>query len=117
MYVIAYCQGYGNRSGWGMLMGKNNRKMDGLVYTEKITSKRTEAIFLGLMILFILLLLWRLNAQNWDILGIVFACISILFLFYSLNYRALIIRLYPNALKLTFGIFSWTVPMGNVESI
>jgi hypothetical protein len=37
-------------------------------------------------------------------------------LFYALNYRTLVIRLTPAAIKLKFGIFTWTVPLDNVES-
>jgi hypothetical protein len=98
-------------------MGKSNRKMNGLLYAERITSNRTQALFLLLMILFLGLLFWHVNARSWDVLGIVFACFSVLFLFYSLNYRTLIIRLNLNVLRLTFGVFSWTVPLENIASI
>jgi Ca2+/Na+ antiporter len=87
------------------------------IYAEKISSNKTELLFLALMVLCALFLIWRVNVRAWDVLGIVFGCLSTLFLFYSLNYRTLIITLTSDALKLTFGIFSWTVPLDNVSSI
>jgi Ca2+/Na+ antiporter len=86
-----------------------------LIYTERISSNRTEALFLGFMILFLLLLIWRVNIGGLDVLAIVFLCFFSIFLFYSVNYRTLIIRLASESLKLTFGIFTWRVPLDNVE--
>jgi len=88
---------------------------DDLLYEERVSSKRTEALFLALAILFFLLLIWRLTAGSQDILAVAFFCLSGFFLFYLVNYRTLTIRLTPDSLKLTFGIFTWTVPLGNVE--
>lgn len=87
---------------------------DDLIYDERVTSKKTEVLFLALTILFFLLLIWRVSAGSLDILVAVFFCLFGLFLFYSVNYRTLIIRLTPESLKLTFGIFTWTVPLDNV---
>ena len=88
---------------------------DDLIYDERVTSKRTEVLFLALTILFFMLLIWRVTAGSLDILAAVFFCLFGLFLFYSVNYRTLIIRLTSESLKLTFGIFTWTVPLDNVE--
>ena len=88
---------------------------DDLIYDERVTSKRTEVLFLTLTILFFLLLMWRVNAGSPDILAAVIFCLFGLFLFYSVNYRTLIIRLTSESLKLKFGIFKWTVPLDNVE--
>ena len=88
---------------------------DDLIYDERVTSRRTEGLFLALTILFFWLLIWRVNAGSLDIVAAVFFCLFGLFLFYSVNYRTLIVRLTSEALKLTFGIFTWTVPFDNVE--
>ena len=88
---------------------------DDFIYDERVTSKRTEVLFLALTILFFLLLIWRVNAGSLDVLAVVFFCLFGLFLFYSLNHRTLIVRLTSESLKLTFGIFTWTVPLDNVE--
>lgn len=34
---------------------------DNLIYSERVSSKRTEALFLGLMMIFCLLFLWRVS--------------------------------------------------------
>jgi hypothetical protein len=86
-----------------------------ILYNERISSNRTEALFFALMIIFFFLLVWRVNAVNLDWVALVFACFFVIFLFYSLNYRTLLIRLTSVSLKLKFGIFIWTVPVNNVQ--
>ncbi len=88
---------------------------DTLTYTEKVSSNRTEALFLALTTLFLVLLVWRLNAGSPDLLAVGLFCLSGVFLFYSLNYRTLVIRLTPESLSLKFGVFTWVVPFDNVE--
>jgi hypothetical protein len=87
---------------------------DGLLYHERVSSNRTTALFLALTILFLLLFAWRVSDGRPDALGWVFLCFSSFFLFYTVNYRTLVIRLTPQSLKLTFGIFTWRVPLDNV---
>lgn len=86
-----------------------------LLYNERSSSHRTEALFITLTILFLILLIRRMSAGSLDILAVAFFCLFVLFLFYSVNYRTLIIRLTHESLKLTFGIFSWSVKLDNVE--
>ena len=62
-----------------------------------------------------MLLIWRVKAGGLGILAAVFFCLFSFFFFYSANYRTLTIRLTSESLKLTFGIFSWTVPLDNVD--
>jgi Ca2+/Na+ antiporter len=88
---------------------------DDLIYDERVTSKRTEVLFIGLTIIFFALLIWRVSIFSLDILAVVFFCLLSFFLFYSLNYRTLIIRLTSKCLKLIFGIFTWTVPLNNID--
>ena len=87
-----------------------------LIYEEKISSWRTEALFVLLTALFLLLLVRRVNSSGWDVLSILFFIFFMLFLFYCLNYLKLTIQLTSDYLKLTFGIFHWTVPMDNIEA-
>jgi hypothetical protein len=89
---------------------------DNLLYHERVTSNRTEILLLALAALFFLLLAWRVNADGLDVLAAVFLFFFVVFLFYSVNYRTLIIRLTPESLKLTFGIFTWTVALDNIEA-
>lgn len=88
---------------------------DNPIYDESVSSNGTEALFISLTILFFVLLIWRVNSAGLDILAVAFFCLFGFFVFYSVNYRTLVIRIAPDFLKLTFGIFTWTVPMDNIE--
>ncbi len=87
---------------------------DDLIYEERVSSGWTEALFLSLTALFFLLFIWRLNTGGSLFLRAAFFILFLFFLFYSVNYRTLMIRLTPESLKLKFGIFSWTIPLDNV---
>lgn len=90
---------------------------DGLVYEEKISSSRTEALFIGLAAIFFVLSIWRMSVAGLDALGIVFLLFFVLFVFYCLNYRILIVRIAQDSLKLKFGFFTWTIPPEDIEEI
>jgi hypothetical protein len=87
---------------------------DDLTYDERVTSNWTLMLFLGLTILFLMLFVWRVGAGGPGVLAVVFFIFFCFFLFYSVNYRTLRIHLNRQALKLKFGIFTWTVPLDNV---
>ena len=87
---------------------------DNLIYEERVSSNRTEALFSGFTILFLMLLIWRVSTGSSDILSAAFFFFFVFFFFHSVNYRTLIIRLTPESLKLKFGIFTWTIPLDNV---
>jgi Ca2+/Na+ antiporter len=89
---------------------------DDLMYEERVSSIRTEALFLALAVIFFLLLIWRVNVGGLNFLAVVFFCFFSIFLFYSVNYRNLLIRLNHESLKLTFGLFTWTVLLDNIET-
>jgi len=91
-------------------MGKNN------IYFEKVSSRRTGLLFIALTILFSMLLVWRVNVSGWNGLAVILLALSCFFLFYVVNYRTLIIQITSDVLKLSFGIFTWTVPFKNIES-
>ena len=88
---------------------------DGIIYYEKVTSKRTEWLFVGLTGLFFLLFAWRVKANAWNGFAVVFLVFFCFFLFCSINYRILLIRITSESLKLAFGIFRWTVPLAKIE--
>jgi hypothetical protein len=96
-------------------MRQSTDQTNNLIYTESISSNKTEALFLVLMMLSLLLLIWRVTSDGLDILAVAFICLFIIFLFYLLNYRTLLIHLTPDSLKLTFGIFTWTIPVDNIQ--
>lgn len=87
-----------------------------LLYREELSSPKTQALFIGLAALSGALAGWRIKAAHASRTGPVFLFFAALFSFYVLNYRTLLIRLTPAALKLTFGLFTWTVPLDNVAS-
>lgn len=88
-----------------------------LIYSEKLSSKRTELLFIALTLLFLLLFIWRVIAESVDFLAGIFLSFIVIFLFYVLNYRTLVIRLTSESLKLSFGIFTWTILLNNVAKI
>jgi hypothetical protein len=88
---------------------------DDLRYEERISSGRTQALFWGLMALFLVLSAWRVATTGWTPLTLTVLLASLFFLFYSLNYRTLVIRLTGTSLILRFGLFCWTIPLDNVE--
>jgi hypothetical protein len=68
------------------------------------------------MIVFFMLFIWRVGAVGLDWLSAVFSIFFLVFFFYSVNYRTLLIRITPAAIKLTFGIFTWAVPVNNIQT-
>ena len=82
---------------------------DNIIYEERVSSDWTEALFLGFTILFFVLLIRRMSTSGADILSAAFFFFFVYFSFYSVNFRTLIIRLTPEALKLKFGVFTWTM--------
>jgi hypothetical protein len=90
---------------------------DTLIYEEKISSSRTEALFIGLAAIFLVLSIRRMSVTGLDALGIVFLLFFVLFVFYCLNFRILIIRIAADSLILKFGIFTWTVPPDDIGEI
>jgi Ca2+/Na+ antiporter len=89
---------------------------DNILYHERVSSNRTEALFLALTIIFFVLLIWRVSVDRLDVLAAVFFLFFVVFFFYSVNYRTLIIRLNSESLILAFGIFTWTVALDAIEA-
>ena len=110
------CQAYGEDPAFARIADGAMLVIENLLYTERVSSKRTEMLFVVLTLLFFTLLIWRVTARGLDILVLVFLCLFAFFFFYALNYRTLTIRLTTRSLKLTFGIFTWNVPLDNIEA-
>lgn len=88
---------------------------DDPVYEEIVTSQRTSVLFVVLMLLFFSLFAWRVTAVGIGLSTIIFVCLFIMFLFYSLNYRTLIIQITSTSVSLKFGIFKWSIPRNTIE--
>ena len=89
--------------------------MDGTLYDETLSSARTETLFILLALIFFALFGWRLSMVGWNGWTITFLCISVFFLFYVFNYRTLKIHLTHESLQLSFGIFTWTIPIAHID--
>nr|MBC7245338.1 hypothetical protein [Chloroflexota bacterium] len=53
------------------------------IYEERLSSPRTEALFVVLTLLFLSLSTWRVTGRGLDGWGIVLLCLFAVFLFYS----------------------------------
>jgi hypothetical protein len=87
---------------------------DDLIYEERLSSWRTEAVFVALSVLFLALLTWRLIVSGFGAIAALYLFLSILFVFYALNYRILAICISTEGLQLKFGLFGWTIPWSAV---
>jgi len=85
-----------------------------LIYEERISSLRTEAVFVALAVLCLTLLAWRLFVSGYGTVAALFLFLSMFFIFYASNYRVLVVRMSEEGLWLKFGLFGWTVPWHNV---
>jgi hypothetical protein len=89
--------------------------MDGEIYHEKLSSVKTEGLFIALTVVFSILFVWRWLSIGWNGWTITILCLAAFFLFYVFNYRTLKIFLTPETLRLTFGIFTWTIAIANIQ--
>jgi hypothetical protein len=88
-----------------------------LIYEESVFSNRTEALFLALASLFSWLTV-RGRQTHWrGLFSAVTLSLAAFFLFYSINFRTLRIRLTSDQLEMKFGIFRWTVPLDHIEEV
>ena len=90
--------------------------MGKVLYEEKLTSLRTELAFICMALIsfsfFVLsLYFWSLHI----LIQPLFFSISVFFLFYTINYRVLHIRLTSTGLQLKFGLLHWQAQRGRVE--
>ena len=90
--------------------------MDDKTCNEELSSAKTEALFVVLTTVFLTVFVWHWLSTGWKGWAITFLCFFAFFLFYSLNYRILKIQLTTESLQLTFGIFTWKVPISNIKN-
>lgn len=89
---------------------------DGPIYSEKLSSKKTEALFISLTVLFAVPFAVFASRRLFGTWSILFFGLSAFFLFYALNYRVLIIQIDDVNLQLRFGLFHWIIPLSNIDS-
>mgnify|MGYP001146975263 CR=1 FL=1 len=86
------------------------------IYHEQLSSSKTTALFLVLTILFACTFVWRLLAVSMDWVAILLLVLACFFLFYTVNYKTLGILIRKEYLILKFGVFSWRIPLSNIDS-
>jgi len=86
-----------------------------VIYEEKVSSKRTELIFMLLVLLSFSLFTFFVATVRVGFLTVFFFCLTIFFLFCSLNYKTLVIRITPPTVELRFGIIKWSIPRNTIE--
>jgi len=84
------------------------------IYEERVSSLRTGAVFVALFVLCSALFAWRILASGYGAIAALCLFLSILFIFFALNYRVLVIHVSTEGLRLKFGLFGWTVPWHTV---
>jgi hypothetical protein len=87
-----------------------------LIYSEKVTSSKTTLLFVLLTLFFFYLMSLSINVLQNGFLAGLSRFLVVIFLFYTLNYHKLVIRITQTSLRLNFGLFRWTVPLDNIES-
>jgi hypothetical protein len=87
------------------------------LYEEKISSVRTEVLFVALAFLFLALLYWRLIVTGFGVIAGILLLLSLFFSFYALNYRVLAIGISAEDLHLRFGVFGWKIPLNSIEEV
>jgi hypothetical protein len=86
------------------------------LYQEHLSSTRTEALFIVLTLVPLAAFAGRVQVAGLDGWSIALLLVAALFLFYSFNYRTLVIRIGPESLRLRFGLFEWAIPLENIET-
>lgn len=86
------------------------------LYTEKLLSNKTHALFLILTFVFLALAIWRWLVSGLSGWAVVLTILFAFFLFYVFNYRTLKIRITSETLQLTFGIITWKIPISNINN-
>jgi len=90
-------------------------KPNPVIFHEKLKSNRTLALFLGLMLVFLVLMSLRWITSGFGFVAGLLFFLALTFFFYSLNFRTLEVSLTSESLTLRFGIIKWSVAIDNVE--
>ena len=87
-----------------------------IVYEEKVRSRWTNALFASLTCVFFITGVWTISKDGPIALTLILMFLALTFLFYTINYVTLVIRITAKHIQLIFGVFRWSLPMDNVES-
>ena len=92
-----------------------NVQKEDLLYRERLTSTGTQGFFLALTLVFFIPFVVRVQAAICDWLTFALAFFAAMFLFYTVNYRMLLILVTPQELILKFSLFSWRESRENIQ--
>ncbi len=90
--------------------------MEERIYYEELRSSGTSALFAAMTLIFLALFAYRYSTAGWNFGSGLFLFLGVFFLFYLINYRTLKIVITNQALKLKFGLVSWTAERDNIHS-
>lgn len=85
------------------------------LYEERLTSIKTEALFVGFTIIFAALASWQMSRNKLDFWSVFLIFFTLFFAFYSINFRVLRINLTSGYIELKFGIFGLSILFDNIE--
>ncbi len=88
---------------------------EGLLYQERLSSTGTQGFFLVLTLVFFIPFIVRVQAAVCDWLTFTLAFFAAMFLFYTVNYRVLLIQVTAEELVLKFGLFTWRESRENIQ--
>ena len=95
--------------------GNWNQMTSESFYEEHISSTVTEGLFIFLTVLFLLISFIEVTYNGLNLYVVILFVLFVFFLFYSVNYRKLVIRFTPHSLELHFGLFHRVIPWECVE--
>ena len=90
--------------------------MSRTIYNEALSSRKTQALFVTLTAVFLTLSIWCWTTSGLSGWSVVLTILFTFFLFYLFNYKTLKIRITPETLQLTFGIFTWKIPISIIKN-
>lgn len=90
--------------------------MSKTIYNEALSSRKTQALFVTLTAVFLTLSIWCWTTSGLSGWSVVLTILFTFFLFFVFNYKTLKIRITPEILQLTFGIFTWKIPISNIKN-
>jgi hypothetical protein len=86
-----------------------------LLYQERLISTGTQGFFLALTLVFFIPFMLRVQAVVCDWLTFALGFFAVTFLFYTVNYRMLLIQVTAQELVLKFGLFTWRESRQNIK--
>jgi hypothetical protein len=85
------------------------------LYDERLSSVRTEALFIVLTPVPLAVFARRVQSAGIDGWSVFLLAVTAMFLFYSVNYGTRVTRVGADVLRLRFGLFEWKLAVQNIK--